>query len=205
VSTQEMEHEMTPDEMSVLLEQAADGDPAAWKTIVEKYSALLWSVVRRFRLGEAQSADAVQLTWLRLVENIHRIRDPKRLAGWLRVTAHRICVDLIRQSAHEKPVDRYQDQANSRLAVGYDLGNDEPAEALLRREREALVRRAVGRLPEKQRELLVLLVASPPLNYEEISDRLGIPVGSIGPTRGRILKRLRMELRADDFQDLSLG
>ncbi|GID95809.1 RNA polymerase sigma factor [Amorphoplanes digitatis] len=194
---------MTPDDVAELLDRAADGDAAAWNTIVEDYSVLLRSVVRGFRLGEARSADAVQLTWLRLIQNLDRIRDPRSLAGWLRITAYRICVNMIRESAHELPVDGYEDRTVLRYgSAGSEAG---PEESLLRRERVTLVRRAVGRLPERHRELLTMLLASPPLSYGEISDRLGIPIGSIGPTRARILQRLRMDLESQDVRDFALG
>jgi RNA polymerase sigma factor (sigma-70 family) len=196
---------MAADQMSMLIQRAADGDRVAWNTIVEDYSALLWSVVRRFRLRDAQAADAVQVTWLRLVEHIHAIRDPKRLAGWLRVTAERVCIDTIREAGREYPVDEHHEDANVRLGRVADPAEEAPEACALRREREVLVRQAMDRLPDRQRELLTLLVASPPLGYEQIASRLGMPIGSIGPTRARILQRLRSDLATADFHDLALG
>ncbi len=78
---------MEPAEVTVLVHRAAEGDPAAWNAIVDEFSGLLWSVVRGFRLNEAQSADAVQTTWLRLVEHIADLREPEHVAGWLKTTA----------------------------------------------------------------------------------------------------------------------
>jgi RNA polymerase sigma factor (sigma-70 family) len=192
-------------EMSLLMRRAGDGDRTAWNAIVDEYSVLLWSVVRGFRLGEAQAADAVQTTWLRLVEHIDKIRDPARLAGWLRTTAHRVCVDAIRESGREYPVDQHHETAGPVTDRFRDPAEDGPEASALRHEREALVRRALAGLPERQRSLLTLLVTSPPLSYEEIGARLDMPVGSIGPTRARLLGRLRGVLEAADFHDLALG
>ena len=81
------------------------GESEAWDELVEQYSGLLWSVVRTFRLGEHQAADVVQTTWLRLVEHIGTLRDPKRLAAWLVVTARHTSVDVIRQTQRLRPLE----------------------------------------------------------------------------------------------------
>ncbi|MCW2568487.1 MAG: polymerase, sigma-24 subunit, subfamily [Mycobacterium sp.] len=196
---------MEPVELADLMRRAGDGDRAAWNAIVDEYGILLWSVVRGFRLGEAQAADAVQTTWLRLVEHIDKIRDPARLPGWLRTTAHRVCVDAIRESGRERPVESHHESTHAVTGLFRDLAEDAPEASALRHEREELVRGALAGLPERHRLLLTMLVASPPLSYEEIGARLGMPIGSIGPTRARVLGRLRDVLDAADFHDLALG
>jgi RNA polymerase sigma factor (sigma-70 family) len=189
-----------------MLRRAGEGDAAAWNAIVDEYAGLLWSVVRGFRLGEAQAADAVQTTWLRLVEHLGAIREPERLAGWLRTTARRVCLEILREGAREQAADLCSDPGEA-ACFGREGPDDvdAPETVALRQEREALVRRVVTILPERQQVLLGLLVASPPLRYEEISARLDMPVGSIGPTRARILARLRGALRTADFCDLAVG
>jgi DNA-directed RNA polymerase specialized sigma24 family protein len=87
-------------------------------------------------------------------------------------------------------------------AAAVDAG---PEACAVRRDQQVLVRRAVATLPERHQALLGLLVASPPVSYEEISAGLGMPVGSIGPTRARILARLRVELQAAGLQDAALN
>jgi len=173
-----------------LVRRAAGGDEVAWNAIVDEYSRLLWSVVRGFRLTDAQAADAVQTTWVRLLENLDAIREPERLAGWLRTTARRVCLETVRRASRECPVD-----PQSHTALGQVAGRaDDPEAHVLRQEQAAMVREALGKLPQRHQRLLELLVASPPLSYEEISARLGMPVGSIGPTRARLLTRLRTAL-----------
>jgi RNA polymerase sigma factor (sigma-70 family) len=193
---------MEPVETSLLVRRAGAGDRTAWDAIVDEYSVLLWSVVRGFRLSDAQAADAVQTTWLRLVEHIADIRDPGRLAGWLRTTAYRVCVEALREAGRVQPVEEHHESAGDRLR---DAEEDSPEVSLLRHEREVLVRRAIAELPERQRSLLALLTASPQVSYEEIGERLDMPVGSIGPTRARILARLRTALETADFHDLAVG
>ncbi|MGY1761616.1 RNA polymerase sigma factor [Geodermatophilus sp. SYSU D00779] len=179
-------HEIT----AQLVRRAAGGDEVAWNVIVDEYGRLLWSVVRGFRLTDAQAADAVQTTWVRLLENLDAIREPERLAGWLRTTARRACLETIRRGSRESPVDP---QTHTVLEQVAERAED-PEAHVLRRERAAMVREALSKLPERHQRLLELLVASPPVSYEEISARLGMPVGSIGPTRARLLTRLRTTL-----------
>ncbi len=195
---------MEPAEVTVLVHRAAEGDPAAWDAIVDEYAGLLWSVVRGFRLNEAQAADAVQTTWLRLVEHVADLREPGHVAGWLKTTAQRVCLQVIRQGGREQLTDWDEDRGAGG-GVRYD-GPDEdgPEVTALRREQQELVRRALADLPDRHRQLMELLVASPPISYQDISARLGMPVGSIGPTRARILTRMRETLATVGLQDLAL-
>ena len=195
---------MEPAEVTVLVHRAAEGDPAAWNAIVDEYAGLLWSVVRGFRLNEAQAADAVQTTWLRLVEHVADLREPAHLPGWLKTTAHRVCLHVIRQSSREQLVDGDDDRGWGSDDRYDDAELDGPEVTALRREQQVLVRRALADLPDRHRELMELLIASPPVSYREISVRLGIPVGSIGPTRARILTHLRESLATAGLRDLAL-
>ena len=186
-----------------LLRLAGHGDKAALSAIVDRYDRLLWSVVRGFRLGDAQAGDAVQTTWLRLIENLGTIRDPQRLPGWLRTTTQRACIETIRGARRECQLDLHGRDLGAAEDLDTHRHDTEPEASALRKERVAMVRRAVQELPERHQKLLGLLVASPPVSYEEIGARLGMPVGSIGPTRARLLARLRTALEAADLRDLS--
>jgi RNA polymerase sigma factor (sigma-70 family) len=178
---------------AILVQRAAAGDELAWSAIVNRYGRLLWSVVRGFRLSDAQAADAVQTTWLRLVEHLDALRNPERLAGWLQTTARRACLETVRRAGRECPFDPWEHESGTVVEQSAERLGD-PEAQVLGQERMALVRQAVGELPERHQRLLELLVASPPLSYEEIGARLGMPVGSIGPTRARLLTRLRTAL-----------
>jgi RNA polymerase sigma factor (sigma-70 family) len=196
---------MEPVEVTMLVHRAAEGDPAAWDAIVDEYAGLLWSVVRGFRFNEAQAADAVQTTWLRLVEHVADLRDPAHLPGWLKTTARRVCLHIIRQGSRERLVDGDDDRGWGSDDRYEDADPDGPEVAVLRREQQVLVGRALADLPDRHRQLMELLVASPPVSYREISVRLGMPVGSIGPTRARILVHMREALAPIGLHDLVLS
>jgi RNA polymerase sigma factor (sigma-70 family) len=166
-----------------LLAAAAAGDQRAWDALVERYTGLLWSIARSYRLGPADAADVVQTTWLRLVEHLDKVADPERLPGWLATTARRECIHLMRRT------DRRAESA----AELPDLPDDGPAPdaALLRDERDAELWRALDRLDELCQRLLRVLMADPPPAYADAAAALGIKIGSIGPTRARCLAKLR--------------
>jgi len=172
-----------------LLVAAAGGDSAAWNALVEQYNGLLWSIARGFRLSNADAADAVQTTWLRLVENLSRIQDPTRLAAWLATTVRRECLSVLRRSGREHLMDD-----------GDAMDVPDPAEPLdaqlLVDERDAALWRALRQLPARCQQLLRVLMAAPPPSYAAVAVALDIPVGSIGPTRQRCLDRLRSGLEA---------
>ena len=171
---------------SDLVRAAADGDQGAWNLLVQRYSRLVWAVARGHRLAPADSADVFQTTWLRLVEHLGRVRDPEQLAGWLSTTARHESLRVLRLGRRERPDE---DVAAGREATSN--GDPGPEPALLAGEERASVAAAFARLSERCQALLRLAVAEPGLSYADIAGVLSIPVGSIGPTRGRCLQQLR--------------
>jgi RNA polymerase sigma factor (sigma-70 family) len=168
-----------------LLEAAAEGDGAAWDTLVERFTGLLWATARAHRLSTADAADVVQTTWLRLVENLGRIQDPERLGGWLATTARRECLVVLRRSHREPPI------ADDRLLDSVPVQRTPLDAALLVDERDAALWRVFDELPHRCRRLLRVLLADPAPSYVEVAEALEMPVGSIGPTRQRCLSSLR--------------
>jgi RNA polymerase sigma factor (sigma-70 family) len=169
--------------VAALLAAAAGGDRSAWDALVDRYHRLVWSVVRGFRLDEAAAADVTQTVWLRLVEHCDRIREPEKLPGWLAATARNEAMRVIKGQQRQVP-----------STFDFDLADDmTPAldERLIDDETRRAVLWAFHQLPPDAQELLRLLCAHPPLDYHTISDLVGRPVGSIGPTRQRILEKLR--------------
>jgi len=171
---------------SDLVRDAAGGDQGAWNQLVDRYSRLVWAVARGHRLAHADSADVFQTTWLRLVEHLGRLRDPEQLAGWLSTTARHESLRVLRLGRRERPDDDIAGAHESN-----DRGNAGPETALLASEERASVTAAYTRLSERCQGLLRLVVAEPGLSYANVARALGIPVGSIGPTRGRCLEQLR--------------
>jgi len=170
------------DQLIDLLRAAAKGDGAAWSTIVDRYSRLVWSVVRGFGLYGGESEDVFQTTWLRLVENLDRINDPARLPGWLRTTALNECRRVVRRRRELPAEDAGDDLFSNADALDVNLLRDADARA---------VAEAFNRLGERDQQLMRLLFSDPPTPYAEIEAILGMPPGAIGPTRQRCLRKLR--------------
>ena len=180
---------VTPD-IAGLVGGAAAGDRRAWERLVEQYARLIWSITVEFKLAVSDAADVAQTTWLRLLEHIDRIEYPDRVGSWLAATARNEC---LRSLAARKRVVLGQDEE---VLSGMVVSGAEIDERILADERDQVVRDALSRLPRRWQRLLELLMADPPTPYADISDELGLPVGSIGPTRGRCLAQLRVLLQA---------
>ena len=173
-----------------LVRGAAAGDRRAWERLVDQYARLIWSITAEFRLAEGDAADIAQTTWLRLLEHIDRIQYPDRVGSWLAATARNEC---LRSLAARKRIVLAPDEE---VLSGVVASEPEVDERILADERDQIVRDALSRLPGRWQRLLELLMADPPSSYADISDELGLPMGSIGPTRGRCLAQLRVLLQA---------
>lgn len=165
-----------------LLEAAVRRDELAWNALVSRYAALVKSVARSYRLNVRDAEDVNQTVWLRLVEHVGEIRTPEALPKWIVTTTRHESLRVIRARARMSLVDRVVDTA--------DEAADTAEAELLRAERDQAVRDGLAELEPKRRELLELLATDPPISYRDISRRLGMPVGSIGPSRARSLARL---------------
>jgi RNA polymerase sigma factor (sigma-70 family) len=173
-----------------MVRRAGLGDRRAWNQLFDKYNKLIWSITLKFSLTESDAADVVQTTWMRLLEHIDRIEQPERVGSWLAVTARNECLRHVTSQRRIVLVDEddhFEDPAREESMVDA---------ALLANERAHTVRIAVSQLPPQWKRLMELLMADPPLSYAEISDQLGLPIGSIGPTRGRCLAKLRVLIEA---------
>src|SRR6185312_5551554 len=169
-----------------LVARARNGDKQAWDALVERYAPLIWSICRRHGLGDADAEDVGQNVWLKLVSQLGTIRVPAALPGWLATTTRRECGRLVRAA----PRARETGQADGTQAIADDHA---PAaeEELLAAERHAALREALTHLPPCCRQLIALLAQDPAPSYAQVSARLGIPAGSIGPSRARCLDKLR--------------
>jgi RNA polymerase sigma factor (sigma-70 family) len=178
---------MTADQgdVTLLVKRAATGDQSAWDALVARYTNLLWSVARAYRLERTDAADVVQVAWLRLVEHLPTLREPERVGSWLATTVRRECLQLLAaRKRRGAPIDDTVLDNVPDDAVPLDHG-------LLTTERNAALWSAFARLPERCQKLLRVLMVDPPPSYQDVSASLEMPVGSIGPTRARCLDRLR--------------
>ena len=173
-----------PSDLPELVAGAVSGNRAAWNSLVERFAPLVTSVIRRFRLTESDADDVRQNTWLRLVEHLEGIREPRALPGWIVTTTRNEALRVLSARRRVEPVDP---QVDDRLDT---LNNEDVAMNLLLAERRHAVRGGLAELRSEHRELL-LLVSDPEISYRQISRRLGMPTGSIGPTRARCLQKLR--------------
>ncbi|MEV5407804.1 sigma-70 family RNA polymerase sigma factor [Thermopolyspora sp. NPDC052614] len=180
--------------VSALVNAAARGDASAWEALVERFSPLVWSVIRAHRLADADVEDVWQITWFRLTSNLHKIKDPERVGAWLASTARHEALRLIRTSRRVTPVedlDTVSPWVNHHSPESPEQAVLESEQAAAEAERLQRLGEAFELMPERCRRLLRLLMATPPPSYHEISEALGMPVGSIGPTRARCLDCLR--------------
>jgi RNA polymerase sigma factor (sigma-70 family) len=173
-------------DVAVLVAAAADGDEGAWGEIVQRYAPLLTRVISGYRLSGAELDDVAQTVWLRLVEHLGALREPRALPGWIVTTARHEALRALRRVDRTRPEDLNDEIWSSRLAT-IDDHDDE----LERDERHVALLEGFASLSLRQQELLTLLLTDPPMPYAEISRRTGIPIGSIGPTRARAVVTLR--------------
>jgi RNA polymerase sigma factor (sigma-70 family) len=171
-----------------LVTRAAAGDQPAWDALVDRYAPLLWSLCHRHSLSDAD-ADAIgQAVWLQLASQLGTLREPAALAGWLDATIRRECGKLP-HAARELQAGRHA--PDSETIPGEQTGMAE--HELRAAERDAALREAFTRLPPCCQQLIALLTEDPPIPYAQISATLGIPPGSIGPSRRRCLNKLRQD------------
>lgn len=179
-----------------LIAACRDGTAGAWDALVARYERLVYTVPLRYGLTQAEADDVFQSVWLALLRHLPTLKQPDRVSAWLVTTARRESWDRRRGSEHERtyavdpgdmPEDRWLEVA-------------EPEEIVSRHERHRHVRVALQQLQERCRRLLHFLYNDPDEpSYADVAARLDIPVGSIGPTRARCLKKLRRLLEKEDL------
>jgi RNA polymerase sigma factor (sigma-70 family) len=171
-----------------LVAAARTGRAGAFAEVIRRFDRHVLAATAPFRLPEADRKDAVQTTWLRLFEKLDGVRDPERLGAWLATTAARECLRILRRRDRESLAQ--EDELDRHVDHRFPLPEQQVVDAVL----AARLWEQVDALPTPGRTLLRALTDPQRLPYAEISRRTGMPVGSIGPTRGRYLVRLRGQL-----------
>jgi RNA polymerase sigma factor (sigma-70 family) len=172
--------------VATLVHAAGDGNQEAWAELVRRFGGMIASVGRRYGLSQADIGELQQTTWLRLVENIHRLKQPERVGGWLATTASRQSLQLAKRSS------RYSSGADHVLANLPDPSQPFDLELSPDSAECRALQRAWDQLKPRCRNLLSLLMAEEGVvGYKELSQLLDMPIGSIGPTRARCLDHLR--------------
>jgi RNA polymerase sigma factor (sigma-70 family) len=159
---------------------------------MRRYSGLVAAKVRSFRLQDADALDAIQTTWLRLAEHIHRLEYPERLGGWLATTAARECLRILRHT--QRTLTMADDMIDARIEPSAS-----PEHHVINAHTAQTLRALIAQLPPRRRRLLRALFSDHPSSYAELSRTADIPPGSIGPTRHRALRQLRQLLHDHDL------
>jgi RNA polymerase sigma factor (sigma-70 family) len=178
-----------------LLRRCRRGDERAWGTLVAHFQNLVYSIPRRMGMTEEDSGDVFSNTFLALLKSLDRIENAKTLPKWLSVTASRECL------RHKRFRARGGEQEGEERGLDEIVADEEASaeeNAVISVEAD-LVRQGLSKLNEKCRNLLALLFLEEDVSYQDVSDRLGIPMGAIGPTRSRCLDKLRQELASEGF------
>jgi RNA polymerase sigma factor (sigma-70 family) len=182
-----------------LLAACLRSDQLAWNELIDRYSALIYSIPLKYGLGEPDAADVFQSVCVTLLEKLGSIRAPQGLAAWIITTTSRKCLAVARQRRRDQQHTMPGGITDPDLSpIDSDLP---PDEELLSLERQHVVRLAVERLPETCRRLVIALFSDEPepTSYQCLADRLGVPMNSLGPTRARCLEKLRRLLVAAGY------
>ena len=168
-----------------LVMRARKGNQQAWEALVERYAPLIWSICRHYRLDRSDAEDVAQSIWLQFVNHLGAIRDPAAVPGWLTTVTKRECGRVVRAARGPQAAGQLADENLP------DKQTRTAEQELLAAELHAVLRDAFTCLSPSRQQLMAMLIEDPPVPYTEISARLGIPISSIGPTRGRCLDQLR--------------
>jgi RNA polymerase sigma factor (sigma-70 family) len=173
--------------VTALVHAARAGDERAWDALVRRFTPAIRGAAKRYRLDPHEVDDVVQACWLALFLSLRALREPEALGGWLVTAARRQALRMRQLEVRERLTDE---------PLPMDAATDEsPEDAAIEAERRRELRAAVRELPGRQRAVLELIVTRPHRSYAEMSEDLRMPVGAIGPTRERGLRRLRGNAR----------
>ncbi len=174
---------MTDSDLELVL-ACRRGDQLAWEKVIRRYQRLIFAIPLRAGLDEDLAAEVFQDVFTTLFEKLNDIEDPERLQAWLVTTARR---------KTWRTISKARANADTELSEAAEVPDEAPLPdaQLFILEEQHRIRTAVSLLDERCRNLLQMLFyrAEPP-SYAEIAAALGIPEGSIGPTRARCLEKL---------------
>ncbi|GGM43670.1 RNA polymerase sigma factor [Longimycelium tulufanense] len=180
-----------PARHAVCLDAARNGNRDALHVLVDELTPLVWHVVRGQGVERPAAEDVVQTVWLALLRNLDRLDQPRALAAWLITTARREAVRV--RSAERSPTSPLPTEVLDQVPTT----DGQPEAEALRGDRDRRLWSAFRRLPPRCQELLRLTVVAGRARYQAVAEALGMPRGSIGPTRGRCLETLRALLGAE--------
>lgn len=173
-----------------LIGACIDGDGEAWATLLDRYSGLMYSVALQVGLNRDDASDVFQIVSMILLDHLGDLRSADRIASWLITVTRREAMRVLRRERMRRMPGQAVDQQDVT-----DTTAEEPSDLSARMvalQEQQCVREALSRLAPRCRAMVeMLFLWDPPASYAEVASRLGIPVGSVGPTRARCLARLR--------------
>jgi RNA polymerase sigma factor (sigma-70 family) len=187
-----------------LVTAAAASDERAWEELVHRYQPIISSVCRRYRLRPEEGDDVSQGVWLKVTTHLPDLREPRALPGWIKTTASRLALATVKSRRQLMPSESATRGRDSAALVVVDEQPD-AEQWVLTDERRAAVRNGLAELSAGHRALLTMLVAEPPISYRQISEQLGLPMGGIGPTRARLLRKLAATAAVRDIVEAYAG
>jgi RNA polymerase sigma factor (sigma-70 family) len=197
-----MQHNVSVVTNAQLIQDCLHGDASAWQQLVNRYARLVHSVPARYGMTPAEVDDVGQEVFLTLAQSLHEIDDPDRLPAWLITTTRRFSWRMLQKRKREQPAQEGDIADIDLPAVAQVVAQPLPSlnELLVGWQRQEALGQGMGRLNERCRELLTLIFLDQnEPSYDEIGAHLGIPKGSIGPTRNRCLQQLRSILEGLGF------
>ena len=185
---------------AALVRACQRGDAVAWETLVNRYQRLIYAIPRRAGLDDDQCADVFQRTFAILVEYLDRLDQPERVRAWLVTTARREAQRMRQKASRTQPLIGESPDAEGDSPAEPRDPSPLPDEVAAELEEQHLVRAALTKLDDRCRQLLTLLFYQPePLPYDQVAATVGVPLGSIGPTRARCLQKLGRLLKENGF------
>lgn len=173
-----------------------NGDERRMGDLVNLLTPILWHTVRAQRLDQVSAEDVVQSTWLALVRNVDTIADPQAVLQWLIVSARREAWRVVKRADRTTPTEFEDDDVVS-------PSRDLPEEIVLQSDGAGRLWDHIAQLPERCQALLRVIAFADRPDYAAVAKALGMPIGSIGPTRGRCLAKLRLQLANDPAWETS--
>lgn len=170
-----------------LLQRCRRGDQRAWREVLDQYQRLVYSIPLNLGLTAEDAADVTQATFMALLQSLDRIEEPERLGSWLATVARRQSIRILGRRVRDS------ERTNANVLVVDDTESHRIVEEL------QWVHDAVQQLSGRCQELMIqLYFTDPQPSYDDVAVQLGIPLGSIGPTRARCLEKLRGFLESSE-------
>lgn len=185
--------------VAALLDRAADGDQDAWRLLVERNGAVVWGAARAYSMSRADAEDVCQVTWMLLAENLHGLRQPEALPGWLTTTARREALRLTKARRREAP------SGLDMLLVDVADTSEGPESRAVRAVAVSRVAQAFTGLSQRCQQLLRVMAVAPEASYTQVSAALGMARGSVGPKKNRCLAALRKGMAVTGMPEEAAG